>query len=74
MGILAGARRFSAEGRLTLPFAIRCGGHSFAGFSQSPQAGIDVHGIDAMAARRVDRTAKTGGQGDTGLWSALDRS
>jgi FAD/FMN-containing dehydrogenase len=34
-----------------VPFAIRCGGHSFEGFSQSRQVVIDVRGIDAVATR-----------------------
>jgi len=39
-----------------VPFAIRCGGHSFEGFSQSPQVVIDVRGIEAVA---VDLAGQT---------------
>ncbi|MBN8993946.1 MAG: FAD-binding oxidoreductase [Rhizobiales bacterium] len=38
-----------------LPFAVRCGGHSYEGFSQSASVVIDVR---PMAAARVDRAAR----------------
>ncbi len=39
-----------------LPFALRCGGHSFEGFSQSASVVIDMRLINAIS---VDVTAKT---------------
>jgi hypothetical protein len=43
-----------------VPFAIRCGGHSFEGFSQSPQVDIDVRGIDAVAVDLAGQTVTVG--------------
>jgi hypothetical protein len=43
-----------------VPFAIRCGGHSFEGFSQSPQVVIDVRGIDAVAVDLAGQTVTVG--------------
>jgi FAD/FMN-containing dehydrogenase len=40
----------------TLPFALRCGGHSYEGFSQSTSVVIDTRLIDAIS---VDTAAKT---------------
>jgi FAD/FMN-containing dehydrogenase len=43
-----------------VPFAIRCGGHSFEGFSQSPQVVIDVRGIEAVAVDLAGQTVTVG--------------
>ena len=39
-----------------LSFAVRCGGHSYEGFSQSTDVVIDLRGLDTIA---VDKTAGT---------------
>jgi FAD/FMN-containing dehydrogenase len=44
----------------SVPFAIRCGGHSFEGFSQSPQIAIDVRGLDSVAVDVAGRTVTVG--------------
>jgi FAD/FMN-containing dehydrogenase len=44
-----------------LPFAIRCGGHSYEGFSQSPQVVIDVRSIDGVTIDAASQTITIGG-------------
>jgi FAD binding domain len=41
-----------------LSFAVRCGGHSYEGFSQSVDVVIDVRGLNTI---KVDKTADQGG-------------
>lgn len=43
-----------------LPFAIRSGGHCFAGLSQSGTVVIDVRGMDSVVVNKEDRTASIG--------------
>src|SRR4029077_1878992 len=42
-----------------LNFAVRCGGHSYEGFSQSRDVVIDLRGLAGPAAIAVDKTAGT---------------
>jgi FAD/FMN-containing dehydrogenase len=44
----------------SLPFAIRCGGHSYEGFSQSPQVVIDVRLIAGVAVDLAGQTVTVG--------------
>jgi FAD/FMN-containing dehydrogenase len=59
-----------------VPFAIRCdGGHSFEGFSQSPQVVIDVRGIDAVAVDVAGQTVTVGAGASLGtVYQALQTS
>jgi FAD/FMN-containing dehydrogenase len=55
-----------------VPFAVRCGGHSFEGFSQSPQVVIDVRGIDAVAVDLAGQTVTVGSGASLGaVYQAL---
>jgi FAD/FMN-containing dehydrogenase len=44
----------------SVPFAVRCGGHSFEGFSQSPQVVIDVRGIADVTVDVAGQTVTVG--------------
>lgn len=43
-----------------LPFAVRCGGHSYAGLSQSSSVVVDVRRMNAIAVDPVKRIVKVG--------------
>ncbi|HEV2818103.1 MAG TPA: FAD-binding oxidoreductase [Allosphingosinicella sp.] len=43
-----------------LPFAVRCGGHSYAGLSQSASVVVDVRRMNAIAVDQAQRIVKVG--------------
>jgi len=43
-----------------LPFAVRCGGHSYEGFSQSPSVIVDMRLMNAIAVNPKTNTATVG--------------
>jgi hypothetical protein len=55
-----------------LPFAIRCGGHSYEGFSQSSSVVIDTRMIDAITVNTASNTAAVGAGASLGeLYQAI---
>jgi hypothetical protein len=49
-----------------LPFAVRCGGHSYEGFSQSSSIVIDTRLISAVSVNQQAKTATVGGGSSLG--------